>query len=210
MTRSALPRLELGSLVDALDAHASPAIVGVEGSVYAGKSTLCRELARTMRAEVLEEHSRSPRLRMAMRSPWPTDPAEQAARQIAILGEEASRVDRVRRRGLGTGPLVLDRTLLSPIAYLYARVDAGDASRRSLVAVIDSARRFVESKRALVPGRIIYLSVDEHECRHRASATVEWPARATEPFLMLSRTIHAQRSFIELLATRLSRIAVEL
>jgi thymidylate kinase len=208
--RNALPSPQLGPLVDALETRADPGIVGVEGSVYAGKSTLCRDLARRLRAVVLEEHSRIPALRATIGSPWPAGPAEQVARQRAILSEEASRADRVRRSGLGAAPLVLDRTLLSPIAYLYARVAAGDASEATLAAVLDSARDLLESGRALVPARIIYLSVDEAECRRRASATVEWPARGTETFLMLSRTIHAQRAFFESLASRMSRIALEL
>jgi thymidylate kinase len=198
----------LCDLADALEARADEAIVGVEGPAYAGKSTYCRRLAESMDAEVLPELTRSPRMRAMIAAPWPNVEAEQVRRQLAVLEEEGARVDRVRAAGLH-GRRVLDRTLLSPVAYLYARVEAGHASPASLAAVIAGARRLVEAGRALVPARVVYLSVDPAECRRRSRETVERPARGTEPFLLMPRTIDCQRRFMEALAPMVSRIALD-
>lgn len=164
--------------------------------MFAGKTTLARKLAAARGGTLVAEHTDfDPSEAARCSEPWPGKPAAMVDRQRAFLLLDVRRCARARAALDGGSTVVLDRTFLSPLAYMYARVRAGDAPVAAFAALVDAALEMLDVGILWLPGEMHHLDVPDTVCRMRARANDASIRRGTELFLLRGSTIRAVNAF---------------
>jgi hypothetical protein len=154
-----------------------------------------RRLAKQRKLRMIPEHVVfEPVLATLFRKPWPLDPEHILARQRNLIRVEIRR----SRAAAAAQPdgAIMDRTLLSPIAYLYARTRTHGQGAELLRRFLDECAGPLSRGDILFPARIVLFSATPHEIVQRArAATCAGDARNTEAFLLLEQTLSLLSDF---------------
>jgi thymidylate kinase len=197
----------LDELASVLDSRVLSGAIGIEGTPFAGKSTLAAKLSSEFGATLIPEHTDFDLgARDLALSSWPNDPAVATARQAHFYRVERQRMEAAVKALAHGSSVVLDRTALSVIVYSLTRAVTDGESRISGLRDLDI---LLEDTGVRFPAVLYLLQVPVTVVLERARHLVATGTpRAIEPFLLDPTTLSLLNFFYTKISSRLRNCKV--
>jgi len=186
------------AIARSIDNHSTVNLIGLEGPPYAGKTTFASNLGLEMKARSIPDPMQfEPRLAQYSKIPWPDDrPDLILERQLAFLNVEVMRCSlAVDLKNFGY-PVIMDRTLISLLAYLYVRVKLRPYQSEVLDLYLGHCHSALKAETLVIPEKFYYLQTPTEECVTRSQRAIREGNRGCDDTYIIARdTVDALHDF---------------
>jgi deoxyadenosine/deoxycytidine kinase len=157
--------------------------IGIEGTVFSGKTTYAKKLESKGKYFLVKEHTDiSLEAKKIAISDWSEKDSDILLRQNYFIKVECIRFK--KRPSIKNKKIIFDRTIFSVIGYLIVRLKNHPNRLKILKKVLRNCLLKMIKGEMRIPETLVYLKINYATFRERACYRDAWKKRGTEPFLL--------------------------